>query len=76
MYISTISNLIILSYIKSEKQSEVDQCNGQDHGPEEDSFEAVAEILLLEKTDRIGPPDEVGNEGRMVRPNKYIFILS
>jgi len=56
--------------VKSEEESEVDECDGEDDRAKQDPLQAVAEVLLLEKGDRAWTPDPVGDVGRVVGPDQ------
>ena len=54
--------------IEAEEQGEVDDGQGQDDRPEEDALQAVAEVLLVQEPDRVGPPDNVRDQTGMAGP--------
>ena len=61
--------------VESEKKCEVDEGNGHDDKARDDPFEAVAEILLLEKGDRIRLSDHIRRDVWMVR-TKIIKLIN
>ena len=70
-----MTNFFFFMFVETIKERQIDDCNCHDDKTGKETFEAVAEIFLLQKVDQIRVPDSIRNRLWLIWSIKIIIIL-